>query len=272
MKNKYLFTIVIANYNHGIFIEDAIKSVLNQSFKNYELFVVDAKSTDNSVEVIKKYECKIDWWVSEVDTGQSNAFNKGFSRANGKFLLWLNADDILLPNSLKKAADEIEKNKSVEWFVANTISFDVNGLITKCVNGPSWHRFLFKNAPITVYGPTSIFSKKIFDELGCFDESLNYCMDTDLWYRFKNAGYCFKRIHFYFWGLRVHEDSKTSHAFFGKKSTHFLEESKKIKIKNKIVFKKKNLLYQKIFKIINGNYFKSFLDTKKNMGKHISNL
>jgi glycosyltransferase involved in cell wall biosynthesis len=123
MKNETLFTIVIANYNHGKFIKEAISSVLRQSYSNYELFVIDAKSTDNSVSVIKSFDVKLDWWVSEKDSGQSDAFNKGFKRAKGEYLFWLNADDILLPNSLEIAANYILKNPKVNWIAANTVFF-----------------------------------------------------------------------------------------------------------------------------------------------------
>lgn len=272
MKLSPLFTIVIANYNHGKFIEEAILSVINQSYKNYELIIIDGGSTDNSVEVIKKYENKISWWVSEKDSGQSEAFNKGFKRATGQFLFWLNADDILLPNSLKEADNVISKNKEVEWVSANTVFFDVNGIVIKCTNGPSWSNFLFKNAPITVYGPTTIFSKKIFDEVGGFDESLRFGMDTDLWFRFKKLGHKFVKSQTYFWGFRIHKDSKTSHAFEDKQSDEFYKESKRIRDKNNVIYTRKGVYLQKIYKIFNGNYLKSLIDTNRNKGKSITNL
>lgn len=270
MKKKPFFTIVIANYNHGKFLDEAIDSVNNQSYKNFELFVIDAKSNDNSVDVIKNNESKIDWWVSESDSGQSEAFNKGFKKANGQFLFWLNADDIILPKTLEVASEIILKDKNIDWIAANTIFFNEKGNITKCTNGGKWSNFLFSKAPLTVYGPTSIFSKKIFDELGGFDEDLDYGMDTDLWYRFKRKGYSFRRINKYFWGFRIHNDSKTSHAYSGKRSSKFESESMKIRKKNNIKFDKKIIFLQKLVKIFNGNYIKSFIDTKKFAGIHIS--
>ena len=88
-----LLSIVIANYNYGRFLEDAIKSVLSQDMGDkVELIICDAASSDNSVEIIKKYADKISWWVSEEDKGQSDAFNKGFAHATGKYGCWLNAD------------------------------------------------------------------------------------------------------------------------------------------------------------------------------------
>ena len=91
VKLQPLLSIVIANYNYGRFLEEAIQSVLMQDAGDLaELIICDAESTDNSVEVIKKYEKHITWWCSEKDGGQSAAFNKGFSHARGKFLTWLN--------------------------------------------------------------------------------------------------------------------------------------------------------------------------------------
>ena len=137
MKYKVLFTIVIANYNHGKYLENAIKSVVSQSSSNYELIVIDALSTDNSIDIIKKNEHHISYWVSEKDSGQSEAFNKGFKKASGNFLLWLNADDMLLPDALKNATNCINLNSKFHWFAANTIFFNVNNEILKCTNGHS---------------------------------------------------------------------------------------------------------------------------------------
>lgn len=84
--NRPFLSIVIANYNYGDLIESSIESILNQDCQDYELIIVDGNSTDNSVSVIKQYEKHIAWWVSEPDTGQSNAFNKGFEHAQGEFI------------------------------------------------------------------------------------------------------------------------------------------------------------------------------------------
>jgi hypothetical protein len=88
-------------------------------------------------------------------------------------------------------------------------------------------------------------------------------MDTDLWLRFKNKGYKFKRLHSYFWGFRIHKDSKTSHAFREKQSDGFLKESNAIKIKNDVSYKKYKIVFQKVYKLLDGSYLKSFIDTKK---------
>ena len=123
--NKPLLSIVIANYNYGRFLETAIKSVVEQDgFDKCELIIVDGGSTDNSVEIIKKYEDKITWWVSEKDKGQSDAFNKGFAHANGKLGCWVNADDLLLPGTIKSVIGYISTHNECEWISGGMVFLD----------------------------------------------------------------------------------------------------------------------------------------------------
>ena len=97
-------TIITPSLNQGEFLEDTILSILNQNYPNLEYFIVDGGSTDNSVDIIKKYEHRIDWWVSEPDRGQSHAINKGLERATGDIINWINSDDLLFPGALQRVA------------------------------------------------------------------------------------------------------------------------------------------------------------------------
>ena len=271
LKNSLpLFSIVIANYNHGAFLENAIKSVLSQNCDDYELIVVDGGSTDNSVEIISKYKTELAWWVSENDNGQSDAFNKGFHKAKGKYLFWINADDFLLQGSIKIAKEYVMRYPKSKWFAANTIYIDNHGNTVKCVRGLKWSDMLVKNAPIYVYGPTSIFSRELFQSVGGFDESLHYTMDTDLWMRFHQLGVKFIRIPKYFWAFRIHDDSKTSASLVGKPSENHLNERQAISIKNNHIYNSLGILRQRFFKTIYGSYLLSYLDTRKYKGKQLS--
>lgn len=269
---KPLFTIVIANYNHGKFISEAIKSVKNQSCDDFELIIVDGGSTDKSVEIIKKHEKSLAWWVSEKDKGQSDAFNKGFNKAKGDFFFWLNADDILLPNSLEFAKKAIERNPNVKWFAANTVFFNKRGEIIKCSVGPKWNSILLKNNSIYVYGPTSIFHRSLFEKANGFDVNLFFTMDGDLWYKFYNQGEKFIRINKFFWGFRVHDESKTSHAFKSVPSEKFVLERKNVLKKNNHKLLKSASYFLILYKFVTGIYFKSFFCTIKYKRKSITTL
>jgi len=205
-------SIVIANYNYGRFLEAAIQSVLNQKVSGVELIIVDGGSSDNSVDVIKKYTNQISWWVSEPDKGQSDAFNKGFSHARGKYLTWLNADDMMVPGCLARVLSAMKKYPECEWFTANFYRIDKTGNRTESFWGPHYYPFFLqrKDSPIVVYGPATFFAKKIFDAVGGMNVSCQYTMDTDLWVRFIVAGIKQRRINCFCWAFRMHEASKTA--------------------------------------------------------------
>jgi glycosyltransferase involved in cell wall biosynthesis len=210
---KPFLSIVIANYNYGRFLETAIRSVVEQDgFDQCELIVVDGGSTDNSVEIIKKYEDKISWWVSEKDKGQSDAFNKGFSRATGKILTWLNADDVFFAGALRKIVDSIEKNPTCEWFTGNMVRFLQTGEVVEIGWGPHVYPTIFqrRNSPVVAFGPSTFFSRRIFQLAGGVDERLHYVMDPALWKKFMKLGIKQCRLNFFCWGFRMHEVSKTA--------------------------------------------------------------
>ena len=227
-----ILSIVIANYNYGSYLEAAILSVVSQlGFDECELIVVDGGSSDNSVDVIRKYSDKIAWWVSEKDSGQSNAFNKGFSKARGKYLTWVNADDIMHPGCLKKVLYEMKKHPDCEWFTGNFYRFSKDGAVLEIGWGPNYYPNILQrtNSPLVIFGPTTFFSKKIYEKCGRIDESLHYIMDNDLWERFIVSGVKQRRIRTFCWGFRMHEMSKT--AEFG---LHSVSSDTREKMRNEV--------------------------------------
>lgn len=208
-----LLSIIIVNYNYGRFLEAAIRSVVEQDgFGNCELIVVDGGSNDNSVGIIKKFSDRIAWWVSEKDKGQSDAFNKGFAHAKGKYLTWLNADDIMPDGCLKKIVRELERHPDCEWFAGNLYRFTEDGRVVECAWGPNYlPKWLqSRGQPVAVYGPSTFFTKELFGRVGGMKLYQNFMMDTDLWMRFIVAGVKQRRINCFCWAFRMHEESKTA--------------------------------------------------------------
>lgn len=234
---KPLLSVVVANYNYGRFLRTAIESVLSQSDGRVELIVVDGGSTDNSVDVIKRYGGKIAWWVSEPDEGQSDAFNKGFAHAQGKYLTWLNADDVFLPGAIGRVLQMMEERPEVEWFAAATVYFTGDGRVkTAAVPlGNFLPRFLRVPSWMRVSGPSSFFSKGLLSQAGEIQRDLHYVMDIDLWMRFTRLGKTLLVIDDYLWGFRLHEESKTSSLLSrGTVSDRFAKERMAIRVNNGI--------------------------------------
>lgn len=239
-----LLSIVIVNYNYGRFLDKAIRSVLSQigegpdqvSSDEVELIVIDGNSTDKSVEVIRRHADKLAYWVSEPDKGQSDAFNKGFAKARGKYLTWLNADDLLVGGCLSKVLVQLRKHPDCEWFTGNFFRFVEEGRVVAIGWGPhSLPRWLqSKGQPVAVYGPATVFTKRLFNRVGCMKCGQNFMMDADLWMRFIVAGVKQRRINAFCWAFRMHVDSKTAefgdHRLSAEQRARFEAERRKAKV------------------------------------------
>lgn len=226
--NDVLLSVVIANYNYGRFLPDAICSVLNQGCAEVELIVIDGGSTDESVSVIKRYESKISYWISEHDKGQSDAFNKGFKHANGKYFTWLNADDVMLPGSLSLIIAVIRSHPNEKWFSADSLYVDKN--LRVCLSGlrlPNWlPRLMCIPSWARITAPATIFSRDLFEQVGGFDENLHYVMDTDLWIKFTKFYGSVHYIGKFAWCFRLHEDSKTSDSVLSHKRNSVFQKER----------------------------------------------
>jgi glycosyltransferase involved in cell wall biosynthesis len=202
------FTIVTPSYNQGHFLENTIDSVLSQSYNKYEYIVIDGGSSDNSIEIIKKYQKYLKYWVSEKDKGQTDAINKGLRMATGNLVSWINSDDYYDRDALKIVASVDEHQSKDVYYGDYTL---VNSL---------GKPFMIKkeipfNREILLYGvnfigqPASFFKRSLLSKYGFLNEQLNYMMDYEFWLRasfFKASFYHIpKNLAFY----RYHSASKT---------------------------------------------------------------
>jgi len=200
-------SIVTPSFNQGRFIEETIKSVLNQDHPNIEYIVIDGASTDNTLEILKKYYNKI-IWKSEPDDGQTQAINKGLKMATGEVLAWQNADDTYLPNTVSIVADFFLKNPDVGMVYGYFNYIDENSriILTKKLSQFNYRKFV--SGKFTPNQPTVFFRKDVIEKAGYLDERFNFSMDRELYCR---IGREFKiaLIPKVLGNFRIHPQSKT---------------------------------------------------------------
>jgi glycosyltransferase involved in cell wall biosynthesis len=202
-------SVVTPSYNQGGFIEETIQSVLDQNYPNLEYIIIDGGSTDHTIDVIKRYERHLAYWVSEKDNGASDAVAKGFARATGSIMAYLNSDDIYLEGALHAAAETIEHSKA-DIVYGNTYWIDAGG-----------HRIgERRQTPFVASGylyggfdlqqPATFWRREIFLKAGGMDPSFLFAFDTDLFFRFVRDGARFKHMNRFIAGFRIHPASKSS--------------------------------------------------------------
>jgi glycosyltransferase involved in cell wall biosynthesis len=200
-------TIVTPSYSQAEFLERTILSVLNQNYPNLEYIIIDGGSVDKSVDIIKKYEKYLDYWTSEPDRGQAHAVNKGWARANGEILGWLNSDDLLLPGSLRKIASAFLENPEAVIVYGESYYVDHEDHVIRRFETEPFSRELFREI-CYICQPSVFFHNKVIGKIGMLDEGLKYCMDYDFWIRASNV-FNFTYIREFLAGARVHGESKT---------------------------------------------------------------
>lgn len=178
-------SIVTPSYNQGAYLEQTIKSVLDQNYPNLEYIIIDGGSTDGTVEIIKKYERFLTYWVSEPDKGQSEALNKGLSKCTGQIFNWINSDDYLEHGALHKVAHAFKNNPHAQQVCGFTRLFedgtDNMVLMHRCELFESTEKTIIQQR-INQQG--AFYNLGAIRALGNINNSLNYVMDLELWLRF----------------------------------------------------------------------------------------
>ena len=266
-------SIITPSYNQGQYLEETILSVIDQDYKNMEYIIIDGGSTDNSVDLIKKYEQHLTYWVSEKDTGQSEAINKGFKLASGDIICWLNSDDILMPDSLNMIADCFEKNKDIMLINGNAVLIDEHSNILTdhfILKQKDWYA---KKGIFYLSQPSMFWKRQIFDAVGYLKEDFHASMDREFLIRIFKKGYNIGQMNKILAGFRIHSKSKSykgSERIPYKRDLVELQKlyGDKYGSKPKIFYK---LIYR-LEKLYKGIYFQKWLFTRKWKGRNVNEL
>lgn len=215
-------TIVTPSYNQCGFVEETIRSILLQGYPNLEYIIIDGGSTDNSVEIIKKYGQWLAHWESKPDRGQSHAINKGWKRAAGDIIAYLNSDDTYEPGTLRIVAQYFAHHHEVDMVYGDCFQTDEHSKRL----GPFFYKGFDPNKMLedeTWYIPQqAVFIKKaILLKVGFLDESLHYKMDRDLFIRIGMQGIV-KNIPVYLASFRTHPEAKSTPGNVHKALKEFL--------------------------------------------------
>lgn len=175
-------SIVTPSYNQGQFLEKTILSVLDQGYPDLEYVIIDGGSSDNSVEIIRRYEKYLKYWISEPDRGQSHAINKGFDHVTGDLLAWLNSDDCYAPGALHVVAEMYRANPAAGAIVGAGDMVDVEGkVLFEATRASISLESIYNWFDEFFLQPSCFFRKDVWEACGPLDEKLEYAMDVDLW-------------------------------------------------------------------------------------------
>ncbi|BFU94005.1 MAG: protein of unknown function [Nitrospira sp.] len=189
-------SVVTPSYNQGQFLEDAIRSVIEQGYANLEHVVIDGGSTDGSVETIRKYERRLAYWSSEPDQGQYDAINKGFARTSGEIMAWLNSDDKYMPWAFSIVADIFRSYPEIQWMTTlHPLMWNETGQATSIDFTGGFHRKAFlkgSNFPVKgshgkrwIQQESTFWRRSLWERAGGrLDPSFKLAADFDLWARF----------------------------------------------------------------------------------------
>jgi glycosyltransferase involved in cell wall biosynthesis len=209
-------TVVTPSYNQGVFIEETILSVLNQTGVTIEYLVMDGGSTDRTVEILEKHRGRLEF-VSEKDRGQTDAINKGLRRSRGRILAYLNSDDTYLPGAVAKAARFLDSHSEFAMVYGEGYHVDVQArFLERYYTEPFDFRRLAEICFICQ--PTVFFRRELLSTVGYFDASLQFCMDYDYWIRVGKQ-YAVGYIPEYLATSKLHSEGKT----LGKRATFHRE-------------------------------------------------
>jgi glycosyltransferase involved in cell wall biosynthesis len=213
--------IITPSFNQGHFIEATIQSVLGQGYPDLEYIVIDGGSTDDTIEILKKYQDQLKW-VSEKDRGQSDAINKGFRQATGDVVALINSDDTYTPGAFHAVGEYFARHPETYWLTGWCHTIDVQGNeIRQAVTAYKkfwllWRSYRVLQVLDYISQPATFWRKEVIEKIGPFDERLHYAMDYDYSLRVGKQ-YKLSVLPRYLANFRIHPSSKagaSAHAQF----------------------------------------------------------
>ncbi len=175
-------SIITPSFNQADYLDETLRSVLDQGYPDVEHIVVDGASTDGSVGIIKEHSERLAWWVSELDAGQADAINKGFARATGEIVAWLNSDDVYLPDTLTKIAELFDANPDAGIIYGDVLSIDGEG---NPINVQRFAQYKLEDlmAFQIISQPGVFMRRSVLEQAGYLDQNYHFLLDHHLWLR-----------------------------------------------------------------------------------------
>ncbi len=178
-----LVSIITPSFNQARYLEATMQSVLAQDYPRIEYLIVDGGSTDGSVDIIKKHESKLAWWVGEKDKGQTDAINKGFARANGEILAWLNSDDTYNAGAVSAAVEYLQEHPEVGMVYSDCNYINEEGQVIGKFPAAQTDQRRLRAGYVHIPQQTMFFRADLWKQVGPLDPSFYFAMDYDLWTR-----------------------------------------------------------------------------------------
>jgi glycosyltransferase involved in cell wall biosynthesis len=208
-------SIVTPSYNQGQFIEETIRSVLLQGYPDLQYGIVDGGSTDGTLDIIRRYEPWLSFWISEADRGQTNAINKGWRKANGDAVTWLNSDDLLLPFSLPWTVCSLFQNDEVGLVYGDVLFIDEHSVSLQAPfdrfrGRPFYLEEVLRKWRNPIPQQGFLLRRSALDQVGYLDEDFQFSMDFEYWMRFALAGGRAEYLPQTLAAFRRHEGAKTT--------------------------------------------------------------
>ena len=212
MQDAPLVSIITPSFNQAAFLEQTIRSVLEQDYPNIEYWVIDGGSTDNSVEIIKQYAPRLAGWLSEKDKGQADGINKGLAKATGEIIGWLNSDDLYYPGAIAGAVEDFRLHPEASFVFSDVESIDEHGKAFNLMRYDDWK--LPDLMTFHIIGQPGVFMRRaVLEQAGYLDLNYNYLLDVQLWLRMAAIAEPYYAPEEVWAAARIHSDAKNiAHA------------------------------------------------------------